>query len=85
VLTLADADFVVTPGPWLMIWTVCAFVWFLGGIATVAKGRWGWFLIGLPLGGLIWPPTALSRAKPGSIWDRASSRIADRRRSSQPL
>jgi hypothetical protein len=43
----------------------------IGGMMTALKGRWGWFLLGLLTGGLIWPATALLIARPDSPWGRS--------------
>jgi hypothetical protein len=63
-------SFVVAPDPWVLAYVVVLVV---GGVVTAAKGRWGWMLVGVLLGGVIWPLTALLPAAPTSIWRRAFS------------
>ena len=42
----------------------------IGGVVTVAKGRLGWFAVGLLTGGVIWVLTAFLVATPDSLWAR---------------
>jgi hypothetical protein len=70
----ASDVFVISPNPWLL--AAYAAWWLFGGV-TAAKGRWGWLVVGLLLGGLIWPLTAvLLRPAPGSLWARVVRRRA---------
>ena len=65
----------VSPDLWKMaaITLISASV-LLGGLVTASKGRWGWLLVGLVLGGVIWPFTALLPASPRSVWRRFTAR-----------
>jgi hypothetical protein len=68
----ADADFVVTPGPFFWL-AVCFWLCtLLGGLVTALKGRWGWLAAGLVFGGALWLFTAFLPAAPGSVWARRS-------------
>jgi hypothetical protein len=42
----------------------------IGAAITIAKGRWGLFVLGLITGGVLWLFTAFARAAPGSLWAR---------------
>ena len=42
----------------------------VGGLVTLAKGRYGWFLVGLLTGGVLWNLTAILIAAPNSLWAR---------------
>ena len=53
---------------------VAVMVIFGCGVVTAAKGRWGWLLVGVLVGGVIWPIAALLRAGPGSLWARVFGR-----------
>jgi hypothetical protein len=44
------------------------------GLVTAAKGRWGWLLVGLLFGGVLWLVTALMPPAPGSLWARLRAR-----------
>ena len=66
----AGGSFTVTPDPWVMAWFLVCFV---GAVVTAAKGRWGWLLVGVVLGGLTLPLSALLTAVPDSVWARAFS------------
>jgi len=63
-------DFVVSPSPGLIAWTILLVLVLVAGAVTAAKGRWGWVLIGLLTGGLVWPVTAFLAPAPGSLWLR---------------
>ena len=72
-MLITASDFVVSPGPALfavLALMVCIPV--AGGV-TAAKGRWGWCLIGLLTGGLVWLVTAFLEPSPGSYWSRRST------------
>ncbi len=72
----ATGDFVVAPGPGLILWTVLVGLLLIAGGVTAAKGRWGWVLVGLLTGGLPWFVTAFLAAAPDSMWTRKSKRPA---------
>lgn len=46
----------------------------LGGVVTAVKGRYGWFVLGLVFGGVIWPFSAMLPAAPASPWRRLRGR-----------
>jgi hypothetical protein len=56
---------------WQFAGTIIFLMVLFGGTITALKGRWGWFLIGLATGGIIWPLTATVLAKPGSAWSES--------------
>jgi len=67
-LTAETSDsFLVTPDLWVMAWSLVCVV---GGVVTAAKGRWGFLVVGVVLGGLTWPLSALLIAAPDSLWAR---------------
>lgn len=68
----AGGTFVVTPSPWLVLLCFC---WLVLGSVTAAKGHWLWLLIGVPLGGVIWPVSALMPAARRSLWTAAARRL----------
>ena len=62
-------SFLVTPDPFLMAVSLLVLgLVVTGGVVTALKGRWGWLAVGLLLGSLIWPLTALLPAAEGSRW-----------------
>jgi hypothetical protein len=63
-------DFVVSPAPGLVFWSLLMALLLVAGAITAAKGRWGWILIGLLTGGLPWLVTAFLAADPDSLWRR---------------
>jgi hypothetical protein len=67
--TLAS-EFVVSPGPVLIAWSVLISLALLAGAITAAKGRWRWVLIGLLTGAVPWLATAFLAARPDSLWAR---------------
>jgi hypothetical protein len=67
-LTLAGT--VVGPSPGLIAWTIVMGLVLVAGAATAAKGRWGWVLIGLLTGGLLWLVSAFLTPAADSIWAR---------------
>lgn len=68
---VANGEFVISPNWWLLALACC---WLGLGTVTAAKGRWGWLLLGVLLGGLLWPISALLPAAPESLWDRVRRR-----------
>jgi hypothetical protein len=58
-------------GFWEFAGTIVFLTVMFGGAVTALKGRWGWFLVGLATGGIIWPLTAAVLAKPGSAWSES--------------
>ena len=69
-MDLADVTSNVTVGPnaGLVVWTAVAAATILCGLVTAAKGRWGWVLVGLVTGGLVFLYSAWISAAPGSVW-----------------
>jgi hypothetical protein len=72
----ADGSFLVEPGPLLIIWTILAPIVLVAGVATLIKGRYGWFLLGLATVGLAWIIGALMQPAEGSAWTWLRSRRA---------
>lgn len=69
-LSTADSgSFVVTPDLGLLAWSFLLLL--VPGLVTLAKGRTGWFLVGLVTGGVLWVATSLLLATPDSVWGRA--------------
>jgi len=66
----ASSEFVVNPDPALIVWTVLFACALLAGAVTAVKGRWGWVLLGLLTGGVLWLGTAFLAATPESLWAR---------------
>jgi hypothetical protein len=66
----AAGNFLIAPNARLLIWTLIAGLGLLAGGATLAKGRAGWFVVGLLTGGIAWFFTAFLPAAPGSLWAR---------------
>ena len=68
-------DFYVSPSPWLIVFTLlfASMLLVCAGVA-LAKGRWGWFVAGLLLGGLPWLAAPLLTARPDSAWGRRKAR-----------
>ena len=64
------SNFVVGPSLGLVLWTVLAVGCLVGGAVTIAKGRIGWFAVGLLTGGLLWLLTGFLVATPDSLWAR---------------
>jgi hypothetical protein len=67
----AGGSFVVTPDIGFFVWLALVLCVIVGGVVTAAKGRMGFLFIGLLLGGLTWPLSALLIATPDSPWARA--------------
>lgn len=67
---IAASQFVVAPGPGLIVWTALVCCALLAGLVTAAKGRWGWLLLGLLSGGIAWFVSAFLEASPDSLWAR---------------
>jgi hypothetical protein len=63
-------SFLIEPDLMLLLWTFLVLVLPVGALVTIAKGRLGWFLLGLVTSGIIWPLTALLIAAPDSAWAR---------------
>jgi hypothetical protein len=66
----------VSPSPGLIVWTIVMGLVLVAGAVTAAKGRWGWVLIGLLTGGLLWLATAFLAPSADSFWVRRGSRAA---------
>lgn len=64
------SNVVVGPNLGLVFLTALALGCVIGGVVTVAKGRLGWFAVGLLTGGLLWVLTAFLVATPESLWAR---------------
>ncbi len=60
----------VGPSVGLVVWTIVAASLVTAGGVTAAKGRWGWLLVGLLTGGLVWLYSVTLPAAPGSLWER---------------
>jgi hypothetical protein len=60
----------VHPDPALVVYTLVAAAGVCAAIATAAKGRWWWFLIGLLTGGITFFLSAFLPAVPDSVWGR---------------
>jgi hypothetical protein len=58
-------------GFWEFAGTIVFLIVLFAGAVTALKARWGWFLLGLATGGIIWPLTATALAKPGSAWSES--------------
>jgi hypothetical protein len=67
----AAGSFVVSPDIGLFAWLALVLWWIVGGVVTAAKGRMGFLFVGLLLGGLTWPLSALLIATPDRPWARA--------------
>ena len=61
---------IVAPDAGLAVYTVLLLFGCVGGLVTLAKGRYGWFLVGLLTGGVLWNLTAILIATPDSLWAR---------------
>jgi hypothetical protein len=63
------AEIFVQPGFGLLLWALVAFVALPCAVISAAKGRWGWFLVGLLtiIGFIV---GALQPAVEGSLWSR---------------
>ena len=75
-MILIGSDFVVPPSPGLIAWTILMALLLVAGCVTAAKGRWGWVLIGLLTGGLLWFATAFFAPSADSFWARRIGRPA---------
>jgi hypothetical protein len=51
-------------------WLLALLVIIVAGVITMAKGRWGWLVLGLLVGGLPWLVSACLAPMPGSLWGR---------------
>jgi hypothetical protein len=67
----ASGSFVVRPGAGFFLWVALVLSVIVGGVVTAAKGRLGFLCIGLLLGGVTLPLSALLIATPDSVWARA--------------
>lgn len=63
-------SFEVTPGPASVYSALILLGVIIGGGVTMAKGRWGWLVVGLLTFGLIWLVSALLPPRAGSLWER---------------
>jgi hypothetical protein len=70
-LVEAAGSFVVTTDIGFFVWLALLLCWMVGGVVTAATGRMGFLFVGLLLGGLTWPLSALLIATPDSLWARA--------------
>jgi hypothetical protein len=66
----------VGPSPMLVVWTLLVLGALCGAIVTVAKGRPGWFFIGL-LTGVTFFYSAFLPAAPTSFWAKRARRRHD--------
>ena len=75
---LADTytDYYVSPSPWLLVFTALMVVVVAAGVVTALKGRWGWLIAGLLLGGLPGLIGAWLPARSASAWARRRGRTA---------
>ncbi len=48
----SSSTYLIAPNIGLIVWTIIVLCAFVMGAATLAKGRWGWFVIGLLTCGL---------------------------------
>jgi hypothetical protein len=55
----------------LVLWTVAVLV---ALVVTALKGRWGWLIVGVLLGGVPLMISAFLTARPGSLWERLANR-----------
>jgi hypothetical protein len=67
-------SFLVEPGLGLIIWLVYSLAALAAAVLCAAKGRWGWFLLGLLVFGLLWFIGAIQPATPRSIIGRREAR-----------
>ncbi len=70
---------IISPNAGLVAYSLLACVALVCAVITAAKGRWGWFALGL-LTGLLWIGGALQPAIPGSLWTRVAGRVKARSR-----
>ncbi len=63
-------NIVVRPDPVIVVYVLVMAAGVCAGIATAAKGRWGWFLVGLLTSGITFFFSAFLPAAPSSIWGR---------------
>ena len=77
-VALADTytDFYVSPSPWLIVFSLLVVVVVAAGVVTALKGRWGWLIAGLLLGGLPWLIGLWLSPRPGSAWARRRGHAA---------
>lgn len=66
----AAGNFVVSPDPALLAWSVLAGLMLVAAAVTAAKGRVGWLALGFLTGGFLWLVTAFFAARPESLWAR---------------
>ncbi len=66
----SSSTYLIAPNIGLIVWTIIVLCAFVMGAATLAKGRWGWFVIGLLTGGLAWLVSGFLEPTPGSLWSR---------------
>jgi hypothetical protein len=70
-------DFYVGPRLVLLIWALLILAALAGGVVTAAKGRWGWVVVGLLSGGVLWLLSAFLAPTPRSWWARHRGAKAD--------
>ena len=73
-IPLGADSFEVTLGPAAVVWLLTLVAILICGAITMAKGRWGWFAVGLVTGGLLWLVGALLDPVAGSFWARRRPR-----------
>jgi len=69
-----NSNLVVGANAALIIFTVFACIGLPCGAITAAKGRWGWFVLGVLTSGLLWIVGAMQPPRPGSPWHRRAER-----------
>jgi hypothetical protein len=74
VLSLGADTFEVTFGAAAYLWLLALVVIAIAGGVTMAKGRWGWLVLGLVTCGLLWLISAFLPPRTGSLWDRKLAR-----------
>jgi hypothetical protein len=67
-MLFADGTFLVEPGTGLIVWAVLSVLGLITGTVTAAKGRWGWFILGLATFSLLWYVGAVLAPKDNSVW-----------------
>lgn len=75
-LLATGGSFIVGPSGMLVVWTLLVLGALCGAIVTVAKGRPGWFFIGL-LTGVTFFYSAFLPAAPTSFWAKRMRRRRD--------
>jgi hypothetical protein len=64
---------IVAPSPMLVLWTLLVLGAVCGAVVTAAKGRTGWFFVGL-VTGVTFLFSAFLPAAPGSPWAKRAAR-----------